>query len=129
MKDKSEMKILYLPLKKEWYEMIERGEKTEEYREITDYWIARLLEWCIMRNAHTFVTKRVTMEEAHEIDNAYCGHLAFKVFKHYHAVCFSYGYTKRRMTFECKGITIGRGRPEWGAPDSEVFIIKLGKRL
>ncbi len=25
------MKILYLPLKKEWYEMIERGEKTEEY--------------------------------------------------------------------------------------------------
>ena len=28
------MKILYLPLKKEWYEMIERGDKREEYREI-----------------------------------------------------------------------------------------------
>ena len=27
------MKILYLPLKKEWYEMIERGDKREEYRE------------------------------------------------------------------------------------------------
>ncbi len=26
------MKILYLPLKKEWYEMIERGDKREEYR-------------------------------------------------------------------------------------------------
>lgn len=24
-------KILYLPLKKEWYEMIERGEKPEEF--------------------------------------------------------------------------------------------------
>ena len=27
-------KTLYLPLKKEWYEMIESGVKTEEYREI-----------------------------------------------------------------------------------------------
>ena len=27
------MKTLYLPLKKQWYEMIERGEKREEYRE------------------------------------------------------------------------------------------------
>lgn len=31
------MKILYLPLKKEWYEMIERGDKREEYRENTRY--------------------------------------------------------------------------------------------
>lgn len=30
-------KILYLPLKKEWYEMIESGVKTEEYREIKSY--------------------------------------------------------------------------------------------
>lgn len=27
-----EEKILYLPLKKKWYEMIESGEKPEEYR-------------------------------------------------------------------------------------------------
>lgn len=32
------MKILYLPLKKEPYEMIERGEKTEEYRDLSEYW-------------------------------------------------------------------------------------------
>lgn len=31
------MKTLYLPLKKEWYEMIERGEKPEEYRAIVTY--------------------------------------------------------------------------------------------
>jgi hypothetical protein len=29
------MKILHLPLKKEWYEMIENGVKTEEYEEVT----------------------------------------------------------------------------------------------
>ena len=86
------MKTLYLPLKKQWYEMIERGEKLEEYREMKPYWQKRL-------------TGRID------------------------AASFSYGYTKRRMTFECAGITIGRGRPEWGAPDDEVFVIKLGRRI
>ena len=38
------MKILYLPLKKEWYEMIERGDKREEYRENTRYWKTRLID-------------------------------------------------------------------------------------
>lgn len=86
------MKVLYLPLKKEWYEMIERGVKREEYREMKAYW-----------------QKRLT------------GHID--------AVRFSYGYTQRRMTFECASITIGRGRPEWGAPEEDVFIIKIGNRL
>ena len=36
------MKILELPLKKEWYNMIESGEKREEYREIKQYWQKRL---------------------------------------------------------------------------------------
>lgn len=36
------MKILRLSLKKEWFNMIESGEKKEEYREIKDYWRVRL---------------------------------------------------------------------------------------
>ena len=36
------MKTLYLPLKKQGYEMIEIGVKTEEYLEIKPYWINRL---------------------------------------------------------------------------------------
>lgn len=32
------MRILHLPLKAMWYEMIESGVKTEEYREIKPYW-------------------------------------------------------------------------------------------
>ena len=31
------VKILHLVLKKKWYEMQESGEKTEEYRELTEY--------------------------------------------------------------------------------------------
>lgn len=57
-------------------------------------------------------------------DNALCD-----IPKKFEAVKFYYGYTKRTMTFECKGITIGKGKAEWGAPDNDVFIIKLGKRI
>lgn len=38
-------KVLYLPLKKQWFEMIKSGKKTKEYREITPYWISRLMRW------------------------------------------------------------------------------------
>ena len=37
------MKILHLPLIAKWYEMIDRGEKLEEYRENKPYWRKRLL--------------------------------------------------------------------------------------
>jgi hypothetical protein len=36
------MKILHLTLKKQWFDMIASGEKTEEYREIKPYWTTRL---------------------------------------------------------------------------------------
>ncbi len=39
------MKTLYFPLKNEWYKMIERGEKREEYREINPYWFKRLIDY------------------------------------------------------------------------------------
>ena len=114
------MKILYLPLKKEWYKMIERGDKREEYREESPYWRTRLIEcyagfnWCDMRG----------------FNGRLCGGCSVEPrFRHFDAVCFSYGYTKRRMLWECKGIEIGRGCKNWGAPDHETFIIKLGNRL
>ena len=35
---------LFLPLKAKWYDMIESGIKTEEYREFKEYWFKRLVE-------------------------------------------------------------------------------------
>lgn len=96
-------KTLYLPLNKKWYEMIERGEKTEEYREIKPYYVDRILN---IKPDFNYAT-----------------------FKKFDAVRFSYGYTKRTMTFEVESITIGKGKPEWGAPAEDVFVIKLGRRL
>ena len=113
------MKTLYLPLKKEWYEMIEAGIKKEEYRERSPYWVNRLRD-----------KDRTCADKA---EGCECNRICWKIgncgLAHFDVVCFSYGYTKRRMLWECKGITIGQGRKEWGAPDHETFIIKLGERL
>jgi hypothetical protein len=35
------MKILHLVLKAQWYNLIEQGEKKEEYRDITPYYDKR----------------------------------------------------------------------------------------
>ena len=82
--------------------MIESGEKTEEYRENKLYWQKRLYK------DEGYVTQK---------------------FKPYTHVTFSYGYTKRHMTFKIKRIVLSYGNPKWGAPtDKEVFVIALGER-
>lgn len=109
------MKTLHLPLKKEWYNMIESGVKTEEYRYIKPYWINRLLKFGDIWGSIEDIIR--------------LGSIGMLIFKDYEKVKFSYGYTKRTMTFEIKDISIGKGKPEWGAPEEYVFIIKLGNRL
>jgi ribosomal protein S27E len=36
------MKVLHLTLHKKWYDLILSGKKTEEYRDVKEYWIKRL---------------------------------------------------------------------------------------
>lgn len=106
-------KILDLPLKKEWYNMIESGTKTEEYREIKPYWIKRLCN-----NADK-------LWQCADCDGLLMCSACFSP-KNYTHVRFRYGYTKRTMLREIESITIGYGNPEWGAPtDRQVFIIKF----
>lgn len=110
--------------------MIERGEKTEEYREISPYWFCRFVEYRYMSDGFYPVEEHITMAAAREmIEEGYSAYTSGLAFRNFDAVCFSYGYTRCRILFECKGITVGLGKPEWGAPEHEVFIIKLGKRL
>ena len=109
--DIHDIKILDLPLKKEWYDMIDSGIKKEEYREIKPYWCKRFLR---------FDTAMFSYRNNYESCNV----------NQYTHVRFRYGYTKRTMLFKLNDITIGYGNPEWGAPkDKEVFILKLGNRI
>lgn len=109
------MKILYLPLKKEWYNMIESGQKTEEYRAIKPYWLKRLCA--------NYCDKCIFCCMLGMVGKCKC----FKPTKEYTHVCFRYGYTKRTMTFKIDSISVGRGKPEMGAPNCDVFIIKFSK--
>lgn len=115
--------MLYLPLKKRWYEMIERGKKLEEYREITPYWIKRIMKcrkWCGCEAD----LSRCFQKRCENTLNfcAVSGGLT--------CVRFSKGYTNTVMQFEIESITIGHGCPEWGAPpDRMVFVIRLGERI
>lgn len=111
------MNILDLPLKAIWYNMIESGEKKEEYREHNSYWAKRFYD-CYDKNTDC----KIYIPEK-------CKYCCKPPLKHYDAVRFRYGYTKRTMLFKLNSISIGKGHSEWGAPDYEVFILKLGNRI
>ncbi|MFK7947823.1 MAG: ASCH domain-containing protein [Saprospiraceae bacterium] len=99
-------RVLHLTLKKKWFMMIAKGVKTEEYREIKDYWIKRL--------------KDMSLKEP------------FHAFKDFDKIVFKNGYSKDAPTMivEFKGIKIDKGFNEWGAEKGRLyFVIKLGKVL
>lgn len=123
------MKVLDLVLKGKWYDMIASGEKREEYREIKPYWEKRLLDYkglsdYYQKNSYELNVKRLLFPHRPLIENV-SG--AFP--RGYTHVRFHRGYTSTTMLFKCEGITIGKGNPDLGAPEEEVFIIKLGKRI
>ena len=100
-----QMKTLKLTLNKQWFDLIEKGIKTEEYREIKDYWVKRIKEMSLTR---------------------------LEAFKHFDFVEFTNGYNTKspQITMECKGIEVGTGKVEWGAvADTQYFVIKLGREV
>jgi len=97
-------KTLKLTLNKKWFDLIEKGIKTEEYREFKDYWITRLTN----------------------------GTPAYIEFKNFDFVEFTNGYNKKspQVTLECLGIDEGFGKGEWGAVEGvRYFVIKLGREV
>ena len=98
-------KTLKLTLNKQWFDLIEKGIKTEEYREVKPYWITRLVTQTIANNG---------------------------TFKHFDFVEFTNGYNKQspQVTMECLGILHTTGKVEWGAIEhKDYFVIKLGREV
>lgn len=119
-------KTLHLPLKAQWYEMIESGVKPEEYREIKAYWVQRLCIWPDGRKIGKSDAEFLASNISYLISAIYEGRIEFTDSTR---VKFSFGYTKRTMTYKIEEIVLGKGNPAWGAPNEIVFIIKLGKRV
>ena len=112
---------LDLVLKVCWYEMIESGEKCEEYRKIGAFWSKRLF---VLPDT----AKRDSGVPTHE--NGDVTDYSGAAFRDFAFVRFHRAYTSTTMTFAVDGIEIGEGKPEWGAiPGVKYFVIKLGKRI
>ncbi len=94
------IRTLKLTLTRQWFDMILSGEKKEEYREIKPHWI------------------KILMTRGYP-----------PAFRKYMFIEFRNGYSKESPAFKamCEGVSIGYGRPEWGAKlGRKYFVIKIG---
>ena len=133
-------KILTLILIQQWFIDTFKGIKPEEYRAITPYWVKRLL---CMENGDS-LTKCYSEGTIINICDALLNcknwecnlikdvlslfHIRFKEFE---STDFRNGYKPLkkvpRFIIENKGITIGKGKTEWGyVGEDNVFIIHHG---
>lgn len=106
-KNRSEtISIIYLTLKRKWFDMIAKGIKKEEYRLEKPYWQKRLIKYI---HGHS------------------------QVIKNFDIIRFKNGYGKDAPTMdvECNGISLQNSadcNKNWGAEDGyRYFVIKLGK--
>ena len=113
------MNTLKLTLNKKWFDLIEKGIKTEEYREIKKYWVDRLCQ-----KHPPSVIAGGDLSGKHD-------NMQYDI-KKFDFVEFTNGYNKLspQITMECKGIEVGTGKVEWGAvKNTQYFVIKLGREV
>lgn len=106
---RSKCAVLPLVLKKRWFDMIALGQKKEEYRDCTDYWETRILNW--MEGAQLFNLPAV---------------IEFRL---------GYATRARRTAFLLgeAGPTIRKinrfMHPDWGEPQCAHWVLPLGERV
>ena len=120
-------KVLTLTVSKQWFDMIVADEKTEEYREIKPYWVARLLQ----NNSNIVDVRHLALALAGRTDllKKYIDAQRI-VLKQYTHVLFINGYRKDSPRIEKEIESIGIGKHKKGlCPDNwldtEFFIIKF----
>ena len=123
------MKNLQLSLKNKWFEMTKAGIKTEDYRELTNYWFKRLFNHEMVISSRNLTESEVysAISQNKDLITTYvkCNDFSYNI--------MTLGYPKKTDTdriikLEHKGIEIRQGNPEWGAEPGKIyFVIKHGK--
>ena len=100
-------KMLVLPIKRKWLDMILSGEKDEEYREIKPYWTVRIMRWLgftasetesvleLLRKKETIKARAVVLQNG-------------------------YGRNVPKVEIACT-LSIGEGKVEWGAEQGKEY--------
>jgi len=130
---------LRLPLNRKWYEMTDSGEKTEDYRELTTYWLSRIVNIYAPKESpndgqwdyeNMIYDLTINQSSLNEVLNAYWAKL-----KPFTTNTLLLGYPKksairRIQKREHKGIEVRTGKPEWGAEEGKLyFVIKHGEQI
>ena len=125
-------RAIQLVLTHKWYDMIESGEKLEEYRDFTPYWCKRFFSY--RKDDGTCVPLVIQEKDIHKFQTkiyqlASEGKLAVTP----QVVIFQRAYPKNppRMKFKISEVNLGPcGKEEWGAVRGKWYIIiKLGERI
>lgn len=98
--------MLILPIKKQWFDMINKGIKKEEYREIKPYYTARFMNI-------------LGEENMQRVNNGEKVNLGYVLFRN--------GYSKNSPSFiaHCS-LHIGTGKSEWGAePNIQYYVLTI----
>jgi len=120
--------VLRVVLTGKWFDMIERGEKVEEYRKDSNTWCSRLLTqkgWEILRTGRP--EEDLEWLEWSEFAPGYHFVSGACHFRKFHTLVASRGYTSRTLTRKIKRIRWGAPRPEWSGDTvtGDCFIIEL----
>lgn len=122
---------LQLSLKKKWFEMTKAGIKTEDYRELNQYWFKRLFGKYLLDtetgnlvgNPYPILFQNSDLITKYNVPKKFTTNTMTLVYP-------KSGDTERILKLEHKGIEIREGNPEWGAePGKKYFVIKHGKIL
>ena len=124
--------VLKLTVKKEWFDLIKSGEKTEEYREIKEYWEFRLIKEIKFKNFSYWDSLKELKGTTFVPDFSNLTEECIKNsvrFKEYAHIEFKNGYSQDAPTIiaKCKGISVGK--PTQNGKhlfDKNVFIISIG---
>ncbi len=114
---------LHLSLKTKWFEITKAGVKTEDYREINEYWTKRLFRDVDKDELQDIIKG---LQEGRSIEWAGLFHLHF--LKEFEVNTMTLGYPKandseRILNLKHKGIKISTGNPEWGAEPSKYYYV------
>lgn len=123
---------LHYTLKKVWFDMTKAKVKREEYRDITPFWAKRLIEVDSSMDESKGESKIVPDDICYDITvNGFDPNEVLKAyrskFKPFTEAVAIHGYAKDapRLTEQIESISIGVGRPEWGAePGKKYFVIR-----
>lgn len=109
------MKMLTLPIKKKWLDMILSGEKKEEYREIKPYYESRFAKWfgVVMLGGNLLKASDIGLSKCEKDD--------------IQEIQFRNGYNRKSPSFVAKcSLSVGTGKEKWGAEkDRQYFVLTI----